>query len=63
MRYCSWLCHSRPPKGGEEEDWSCEGQKDAGMGQEIVSGVLLDMNSAVFKRSPVAPGIAKNGVC
>ncbi len=32
---CSWLCHKRSETSGEEEAWSCEGEEDACMGQEI----------------------------
>merc|ERR1712225_211549 len=31
----SWLCNSRPKKSGKEETRSCQGQKNAGMGEEI----------------------------
>jgi len=31
----SWLCHKRSETSGEEEAWSCEGEEDACMGQEI----------------------------
>lgn len=36
----SWLCYTRSEKGGKEEDWPREGQKDACVGQEIVVGLL-----------------------
>ena len=32
---CSWLRHTRPKTGGEEEAREAEGKKDARMGQEI----------------------------
>jgi small subunit ribosomal protein S9 len=33
----SWLCHSRSPEGRKEEAGPCQGEKDARLGEEIVS--------------------------
>jgi len=32
---CSWLCYEGSEEGGEEEAGACEGEEDAGLGEEM----------------------------
>lgn len=36
LMLCSWYHHSRPEKGGTEEDWSRQGSQDAHLGQALI---------------------------
>ena len=32
---CSWVCYEGSEEGGEEEAGACEGEEDAGLGEEM----------------------------